>query len=251
MVNKTIIEVINMHPSLNSDRLYVAVDILLLSQTGNALKLLLSRRPSPPYQGALALPGRLVAVDHSAEETVDALLSEMLPKTIPSSGVYREQLFTFSEPKRDLRGRVISIAYLAIIPWQQLAPALEETQTDFKCFTVSGSDKGLQLSGSDGSAIDCSALAFDHADIIRTGVARLKGKIEYTEIGFHFLNDPEAFSLGDMQRVFEAVLGRTLDASNFRRFALNRYEETGKIEQTERAEKKKRGRPATLYRLKP
>lgn len=239
-----------MHTNLSKDRLHVAVDILLLSQTGNALKLLLSRRPSPPYQGALALPGRLVAVDHSAEETVDALLREMLPETIPSSGVYREQLFTFSDPKRDPRGRVISIAYLAIIPWQLLSPALEACPTTLECFTVSAADGEMQLSGSDGSAIDCSALAFDHSSIIRTGVARLKGKIEYTEIGFHFLNDPEAFSLGDMQRVFEAVLGRALDASNFRRFALNRYEETGKIEQTERAEKKKRGRPAALYRLK-
>ena len=99
-----------MQKEFSTDRLYVAVDILILSQTGSELRLLLSRRSSPPFQGALALPGRLICVEQSAEETVDALLLEMLPKSIPSSGVYREQLFTFSDAKRDLRGRVVSIA---------------------------------------------------------------------------------------------------------------------------------------------
>lgn len=250
MVNMTIIGVTQMHFHLEQDRLYVAVDILILSQSGSTLKLMLLRRPSPPYQGCLSLPGKFVRIDHSAEETVNALLFEILPGSIPASGVYREQLFTFTNVGRDLRGHVVSIAYLAIIPWQQLAPALAENQIRLECFSVSGSGDNIILTDADGQAIDRSALAFDHDEIIRTGISRLRGKIEYTSIGFHFLNDPDAFTISDMQHIYEAVLDRTLDASNFRRFALNRYEETGRIEQTEYAEKKKRGRPAALYRLK-
>lgn len=234
-----------MHTILTGDRLYVTVDILILTEKDGALQLLLSKRTHPPYEGSWALPGRFVALEESAEDAVRTLLQEMLPV----QKAYQEQLFTFTDPKRDLRGRVISTAYLVIIPWEQLAPAMQDESVRLRCFRVSNGEGALALTGEDGQALNLSELAFDHAQIIRTGVTRLQGKIEYTDIGFRFLNDPEAFTLGEIQRVFEAVLEKTLDTSNFRRFMLNRYEETGRIEQTKREEKKKRGRPAVLYRL--
>lgn len=234
-----------MHTVLTGDRLYVTVDILILTENNGSLKLLLARRPHPPYEGSLALPGRFVALDESAEAAVEKLLSEMLP----IQNAFQEQLFTFTDPGRDPRGRVISTAYLVIIPWEQLAPALQNENVRLRCFSVSNGENSLLLTGEDGQVLDSSELAFDHEKIIRTGITRLQGKIDYTDIGFRFLNDPEAFSLGEIQRVFEAVLEKTLDTSNFRRFVLNRYEETGRIEQTKREEKKKRGRPAVLYRL--
>ena len=81
-------------------------------------------------------------------------------------------------------------------------------------------------------------------------MTRLRGKIDYTEVGFHFLNDRNAFSLGELQTVFEAVLEEKQDSSNFRRDIRKRYEEKGRIELTDRENGKRRGRPAQLYRLK-
>jgi hypothetical protein len=113
-----------------------------------------------------------------------------------------------------------------------------------------GSVYKVELTAADGTSLIGSDLAFDHGRIIETGVLRLQGKIDYTDIGFRFLNDTEAFSLSELQTVFEAVLDRPLDISNFRRFILGRYEKNGRMVQTEQAEKKGRGRPAVLYRLK-
>ena len=101
----------------------------------------------------------------------------------------------------------------------------------------------------EGETLAPGDLAFDHGKIIETGIERLRGKIDYTEIGFGFLENRDAFSLSELQTVFEAVLGETLDSSNFRRAILGRYEKTGQLTQTDQAEKRGRGRPAALYRF--
>ena len=233
-----------MHESLEQDRLYVTVDMLILSVRDGELNLLLSRRTNPPYAGRWALPGRFIGTEESAETAVYRLLEEMLPV----EGAYLEQLFTFTDVNRDPRGRVISTAYLVILPQRRLDRLLRERETSFLRFGVADRD-GLRLKGEDGTGLIGSDLAFDHGRIIETGVRRLRGKIDYTDVGFRFLNDPQAFSLGELQTVFEAVLGKELDASNFRRFIRNRYEETGRIAATDREERSGRGRPAAIYRL--
>ena len=235
-----------MHSALPPDRLHVAVDLLILTVKGGRLNLLLSRRGYPPFAGFWALPGRMVAIDESAENAADRLLAEMLPVREP----FMEQLYTFTQADRDPRGRVISIAYLVIVPWGRLKGILETGASGFACFQAALDQDGLRLV-SDHAAIPESAdLAFDHAHMIQTGLQRLRNKIDYTDIGFSFLENREAFSLSELQTVFEAVLDDKLDSSNFRRFILNRYEKTGRLEQTEQAEKHGRGRPAALYRLK-
>ena len=92
-------------------------------------------------------------------------------------------------------------------------------------------------------------LAFDHGKIIETGIRRLRGKIDYTEIGFRFLANMGAFSLSELQNVFEAVLGEKIDKSNFRRTIINRYEKTGKLKQTDLPVRRGQGRPAALYSM--
>ena len=245
MVKGTIKEMMRMHESLSQGQLYVTVDMLILTVKEGRLNLLLSRRKDAPYAGRWALPGRFVGVDESAETAVRKLLDEMLP----AGDAFLEQLYTFSEVNRDPRGRVISTAYLVIIPGQKLDALMEETKTPFKRFEVTEGADGLRLSGADGTVLIGSDLAFDHGRIIETGVIRLQGKIDYTDVGFRFLNDLKAFSLGELQTVFEAVLGKKLDSSNFRRFIRNRYEETGRMVLTDREDKQKRGRPASLYQL--
>ena len=232
-----------MHASLESGRLYVTVDILIMTVRNDRLILLLSRRRDVPYAGRWALPGRFVGTEESAEESVRKLLEEMLP----IGGPFVEQLYTFTDAGRDPRGRVISIAHLAIVPWGRLEELLARETTQLQPWEVRSEGGGLRLTGKDGTILRESDLAFDHGRIIETGVARLRGKIDYTDIGFHFLNDPGAFPLSELQTVFEAVLGVPLDSSNFRRSLFGRYEKTGRLKQTEQLEKKGRGRPAALY----
>ena len=231
-----------MHTELNQGQLYVTVDLLVLSTGGGKLRLFLARRNNPPYEGLWALPGRFVALDESAECTARRLLDEMLP--LPD--VFLEQLYTFTQVNRDPRGRVISTAYLAVLPAGKLPP---EAETPLRPFRVETGEGELMLTGADGTVLRAGDLAFDHGAVIGMGISRLRGKIDYTEIGFHFLEDRNRFSLGELQAVFEAVLGRPLDASNFRRGILSRYEKTGRIELTDRTENTGRGRPSALYRM--
>lgn len=224
-----------MAETLAPHQLHIAVDLLILTAHDGKLELLLSQRTEPPYRGCWALPGRMVAMQESAEDSAAKLLTEMLP--IPN--VYTEQLYTFSSVGRDPRGRVISIAYLVIVPWKRLESLLAHPQ-QLRCFPITDEPGFIE-----------GGLAFDHAQIIRTGAARLRGKLNYTEVGFHFLDHPEAFSLGDLQLIYESVLGEKLDTSNFRRYILNRYEASGRIRQTESAKKQGRGRPAALYQYIP
>ena len=233
-----------MHDSLAPDQLYITVDLLIMTVHDGRLNLLLSRRGNAPYQGCWALPGRFVGMTESAEKTAKILLDHMLPL----EGAYLEQLYTFTDVGRDPRGRVISTAYLVIAPWSTVEKALPG-KTSFRCFRAKLKDGEPELR--DGwEILTAGDLAFDHGKIIATGLNRLQGKIDYTDIGFFFLEDREAFSLSELQTVYEAVLGTPLDGSNFRRSIMARYERNGRLEQTERAERRDRGRPAALYRIR-
>ena len=234
-----------MHEQLAQDQLYVTVDILILTVRSGQLNLLLSRRPSPPYQGCWALPGRFIGIDESAETSAGRLLAEMLPD---QNGTL-EQLYTFTGVNRDPRGRVISAAYLLAVPWEEIKNQVTENGTSFHCFRVGLDKEGLKLTDEDGKRLDPDGLAFDHGRIIETGIMRLRGKIDYSDIGFRFLGNRNAFTLSELQTVFEAVLEETLDSSNFRRAVLGRYEKRGQLIQTDQSEKQSRGRPAALYRF--
>ena len=234
-----------MHEVLSPDQVYVTVDTLILTVADGQLCLLLSRRKDPPYEGRPALPGRFIGREEAAESAVRYLMDEMLPDT----EVFQEQLYTFTAVARDPRGRVISMAYLVIVPWERLQRLITEKELPFRVCRVFMDDRGLRLVEDQGAVLLPEDLAFDHGRIIETGVSRLRGKIDYTDIGFRFLETPGAFSLSELQTVFEAVLGETLDSSNFRRAILGRYEKTGRLLQTDLAGKRGRGRPAALYRF--
>lgn len=233
-----------MHIKLAAEQIYVAVDLLMVTVKEGALGLLLSQRGENPFMGRWALPGRFVGREESAARAVDRLLDEMLP--LPD--VYYEQLYTFTDVNRDPRGRVISISYLVAVPWERLEQLLRESATPMRLFRVQGDGEEMRLLGPDGERLTAIDMAFDHGAIIDTGVRRLAGKIDYTDIGFRFLQDDQAFSLSELQQIFEAVLRKPLDGSNFRRFIRSRYEDSGRIEAINQADKRKRGRPAALYR---
>ena len=173
----------------------VTVDIVIFALRDGELDVLLIQRGIPPFQGRWALPGGFVRDGESLESAARRELEE----EAGVRDVYLEQLYTFGEPGRDPRGRVVTVAYYALLT-TEAAPL------------VAGTDAGAARWM---PARKHPPLAFDHERILAYALERLVNKLEYTTVGFKLL--PKTFTLGQLQRVYEAVLGRALDKRNFRR----------------------------------
>jgi 8-oxo-dGTP diphosphatase len=221
------------HPS-------VAVDVVLLTVAADRLRTLLVRRMVRPQQGAWALPGTFVRMD----ESVDAAARRALAAKAGLGDVFVEQLYTFGEPGRDPRTRVISIAYYALVEATRLEGAAAGGSGE-RCLA----DVALAGDAAGAAAVDDAgrplALAFDHAAILATAVRRIRGKLGYTTIGFELL--PETFTLLDLRRIHEAILGRALNKDSFRRTVLDR----GLVEPTGDLARGLGHRPPALYRFAP
>jgi len=204
--------------------LSLTVDIVIFTLREKRLNVLLIQRGEPPFAESWALPGGFVHPDEGLEE---AALRELHEET-GLKQAYLEQLYTYGDPQRDPRGRVVTVAYYALIPAD--APICNEGGSD-------ASQAGWF------SIDSLPALAFDHLDIIEYALRRLRYKLEYSAVGFELL--PEEFSLSELQRIYEMILGETLDKRNFRRRIL----EAGIIEPTERL-RAGDGRPARLHRYR-
>lgn len=180
---------------MKQQTIQVAVDIVVFTVHEQALKVLLIERAIAPFKGVNALPGGFVL----SEETLErAAFRELLEET-GTKNVYLEQLYTFGDPHRDPRGRVVTVAYYALVP----------------------TDKSPLLAGTDAATAGwypvsaLPPLAFDHARIIQYAADRLRNKLEYTNVGFQLL--PAKFTLSELQALHESILGRSLDKRNFRR----------------------------------
>lgn len=202
----------------------VTTDIVIFTIRDDRLKLLLIRRGAEPFKGKWALPGGFVGIDESLEDGARRELEE----ETGVSGVYLEQLYTFGQPDRDPRERVITVAYYALIPSDKLAI---RAATDAEAVGWFAMD-------------ELPELAFDHAEIVAMAQERLRAKLDYSTIAFQFM--PARFALSELQRVYEIILGEEIDKRNFRKWvlALEQIEETG--------EQRREGahRPAMLYRVK-
>jgi 8-oxo-dGTP diphosphatase len=200
----------------------VTVDIVIFTLRAGDLQVLLVKRKHPPFEGRWAIPGGYVNPDESLE---DAAARELFEET-HVQGLHIEQLYTFGDPKRDPRGRVITVAYFALVP----TPLAVEAGDD-------ASDAQWK------SVYHLPVMAFDHAQILNYALKRLRYKLEYSAVGFQLLT-PE-FTLSDLQQAYEIVLGEKLDKRNFRRRILQAQviEETGVYRTNE-------GRPAKLYRFR-
>ena len=196
----------------------VAVDVVLLTVAGGALRTLLVRRAQQPQAGRWAMPGGFVRLDGSLDATAHRVLADKAGLR----DVFVEQLYTFGEPDRDPRTRVISVVYYALVEPGRLEQAVAaRADRDLRLASLSvRSQKGAtRVEARDDDGIDLG-LAFDHASILRVAVERIRGKLGYAPIGFELL--PDAFSLRDLRLVHEAILGRTLNKDSFRRTMLDR-----------------------------
>ena len=177
----------------------VTVDCVVFGVTfaadGPALRVLLIERAEAPFQGALALPGGFVRMD----ETVDDAARRELREETGLDNVFLEQLYTFGALDRDPRGRVVSVAYYALV---NLADHRVQSGTDAR------DARWVAVP-------DARGLAFDHERILEVALERLRAKVRYQPIGFEML--PDRFKLSQLQALYEAILGRALDKRNFRK----------------------------------
>ena len=224
------------------ERPSVTSDILVFTTKKNRLYLLMTRRSEPPFQGKWAVPGGFIRMEETAEETAVRVLREKTGVT----GLYLEQLMTFSRVNRDPRMRILSVAYLGMTPKSRLPEAAGKEETAL--FEVRREKEKIVLLSEKEERITEEEIAFDHYEMIQTAVRRMEGKLEYTEIGFSFLEDPKAFSLTELREIYDAISGKTYDIANFRRFILKQYKETGRICEVPGESRKERGRPAVIYR---
>jgi ADP-ribose pyrophosphatase YjhB (NUDIX family) len=221
------------------DRPSVTVDVALVSVFEGNLSTLLLKRTEHPAKGRWALPGGFVQM----KESLDAAALRVLSQKTGLGSVFLEQLFTFGDPGRDPRTRVIAVSYYALVDRHRFEGARAQGDLSVARIVVPWEgETGGPVTVQDGRGEEL-ALAFDHADILGMAVKRLRGKLTYTPIGFQLLAD--TFTLLDLQRVHETVLGRPLNKDSFRRRMLA----SGQLDATGESQKDVDHRPAELYRF--
>jgi 8-oxo-dGTP diphosphatase len=189
----------------------VTVDCVVFGHDESDLKMLLIQRGVAPFKGRWALPGGFVRLDEALE---DAARRELREET-GLDDLFLEQLYTFGEPRRDPRERVISVAYYALVTLAGHPVQASSDAANVAWFSIS----------------DLPPLAFDHDGIATIALRRLQAKVRYEPIGFELL--PAKFTLSQLQRLYETILEQPLDKRNFRKkiLAMGLLADTGEIEQ--------------------
>lgn len=203
----------------------LTVDCVVFGFDEGALKVLLIERDRPPFRGRWAIPGGFVDMDESLETAARRELQE----ETGVRDVYLEQLYTFGDPDRDPRGRVVSVAYFALVKLSRHQVRAATDARDAAWFPIS----------------DLPRLAFDHAGMLDTALRRLKGKVRYAPIGFELL--PAKFTLSELQHLYEVILERPLDKRNFRKKILRMHV----LEDLGETQRDVAHRAARLYRFNP
>lgn len=212
-------------PEPTEKGLQVAVDTVIFTLVDRDLKTCLTRRAHDPFDEVWSLPGCLLRLDESLDSTAQRQIEE----TLQVNKVYLQQLYTFGDPDRDPRQRVVSVTYFALVSKDRLpANSIKDTRGATAWHSVYA----------------LPPLAFDHADILNYALTRLRYKIEYSAVAFELL--PEEFTLRELQDAYMVILNdHKLDKANFRKKIreanivepVSRYRETG-------------GRPAKLFRFR-
>ena len=199
---------------------WVAVDVVIFTLNRRVLQCLLVQVKEGPFAGEWAFPGGLVGAEESLDQAAER---EVYERTGMRNG-YLEQLYTFGKPERDPATRVVSASYLALVPYQGVSLTPASKYADIRWF----------------AANRLSRLAYDHDQVGRLALERLRSKLQYTNIVYSLL--PPEFTLGELQEVYETILHRPLDRRNFRKKILS-------LRLLKQLRKKRLGthRPASLY----
>ena len=192
-------------PGLTVDCVIFGLDL-----ESDHLKVMLIERDLEPFAGMWAIPGGFV---RSGESLEDAARRELQEET-GIADVFLEQLYTFGNPKRDPRGGVVSVAYYALVAPEKHHVAASTDARSAAWFSID----------------ELPELAFDHQEILQMALERVRGKLSYAPIGFELL--PNKFSIKQLQKVYEILLGQTLDNRNFRKkiFSLDVLKELNEVQ---------------------
>lgn len=254
------------------DRLSMTSDILLVSVSNKdstnyrktskkMISILLVKRNDFPFKDKWCLPGGFL---NPKNETLNECAKRVLKKETNLSDIYLEQLCTFDDINRDPRTRVVSTAYVALVDKNKLTHKLNKNSfwfdiTEFKeignivNITLNNSNETISFSIKRNviqkttdqhslSILKNESIAFDHPNVILSGIERIRNKINYTDIVFNMM--PKYFTLGELQDVYEIILGEKLLAPAFRRIIAN------KVEKTDKMLTGKGHRPSVLFKYK-
>lgn len=202
----------------------ITVDVVVFTVRQGKLKVLLIKRKYSPFKDKWALPGGFI---RGGEELLHASARELEEET-GVRGVYLEQLYTFGAPRRDPRGRVITVAYFALVSPDKMQLRASYDAKEAKLFEVN----------------KLPHLAFDHRKILTYAIIRLRNKIQYTNVAWSLL--PQKFTLSEIQKFYETIWGKRLDKRNFRKKILS----LGLLNVLPSVRKGLRQRPAKLYAFK-
>ena len=252
------------------DRLSITTDILIFSVSDGVqenyrklnkkyFSVLLVKRDNYPFKDKWCLPGGFVKIDEDIEDAAPRILKD----EANIENIYLEQLYTYGNPNRDPRMRVISTSYMALIDKNKLDTKITKNASWFNVMVLED-EKFIDVTLDNGEEtikfkikktlkekttdrykfeiVENDKLAFDHPLVIAAGISRLKNKLEYTDIVFNMM--PEYFTLGELQQVYELILGKKLLDPAFRRIIADKVEKTDKM---------KTGgghRPSVLFRYK-
>lgn len=200
---------------------YVTADTVIFTILDGQLKVLLIKRKYPPFKNEWALPGVFLLKNETSQK---AALRALQTK----AGVkvnYLEQLYTFDSRHRDPRGHILSVSYFALLGGHHIKIKKNKNLQSPTIFPIN----------------NLPELAFDHKNIIKYALARLRAKLEYTNAVYSLLQ--RYFSLSDLQKTYEIIFGRKLDKRNFRKKFLS----LGLIRPTKKIISGTRARPAKLY----
>lgn len=204
----------------------LATDVALFTLRDGELLVRLSAVHRPPhFPNSKGIPGGLIKPEETAEQSVERIVRTKAH--VDPSEIYIEQLYTFSALDRDPRGRVVAVAYLALVPWEILSPS-EQADTRESWWAP---------------ATRTTKLAYDHDIVLPVALKRLASRVRYTTLIRHIL--PAEFTLTELEKAYAVILGTGLDKRNFRKKIL-------KLKILTRVPRKKKGgafRPAQLYRF--
>ena len=254
------------------DRLSMSSDILLVSVSNQdstnyrktskkMVSILLVKRNDFPFKDKWCLPGGFL---NPKNETLDECAKNVLKRETNLSNIYLEQLYTFDDIKRDPRTRVVSTSYVALVDKNKLTNKLNKNASWFDITEIEEINNIVKVTLHNSqeiinfsirkrliekttdqysfSIIENNHIAFDHPKIILAGIERIRNKINYTDIVFNMM--PEYFTLGELQDVYEVILGKKLLAPAFRRII------TSKVERTDKMLTGKGHRPSVLFKYK-
>ncbi len=252
------------------EKLSLTTDILLFSVSDGTkenyrklnekhFSILLVKRSDYPFKDKWCLPGGFIKMD----ETIDEAAIRILASETNLHNIYMEQLYTFGDVNRDPRMRIISTTYMALVDKNTLLETISLKASWFRVTMREDNDE-IEITLDNGTETlkfkvkkiliskttdryqyqitENDSLAFDHAEVIITGIERLKNKVNYTDIVFHMM--PEYFTLGELQQVYEIILGKKLLDPAFRRIIGKKVEKTKKMKTGEGH------RPSVLFRYK-